>query len=66
METKHLEVGDCVSLANNTSIVCGIIKSKAADGLFFVEWDDALYYPAKNPILCGFYPPDWLDKVTRD
>jgi len=57
---NRIKVKDRVSLASNTSLVCGIVTEK--DGYTsFVEWDDNLYYG--RFITEGWYEDNELEKV---
>lgn len=55
---------DRVSLANNTTLVCGTIEVSDSIGSrnrYFVVWDDNLYYG--RPTIEGWYEEDELEKV---
>ena len=61
---EKFSINDTVSLSNNTSLVCGTVKSINHNGeqnTYFVEWDDVLY--SGGSITENWYEEDWLEKV---
>jgi len=58
IKTKKFKVGDCVTLSNNTTLVCGTITAIDFNGeqnTYYVEWDDVLHYG-------GSITENWYDE----